>query len=94
MSLPTLSGYVHTGREEGMSVAPSPADLPPHYRPQRHGGTSALPCWSLDLDLLPSKIEHVTTSPTHGCLRVTEAMLLSAFQTILCATASSWEQLP
>ena len=88
---PDSDGTVTPDGEHGMSVAPSPAVLPPHYRPMFHGGTSILPCWALDLSVLAPTLNHVSTSPTHGVISNVEAMLLDDLQAALCATAPQWD---
>lgn len=92
--VPNEDGMVPRDSGRGMSVAPAPESLPPHYRPMRFGGTSSLPCWALDLSRLPDSLEHVPTSETHAVITNVDVIAVDDLQAVLCRTAPEWKAVP
>src|SRR5438105_1332185 len=79
--------YPRTG---GMSVAPTPEDLPAGYRPRSLGGRSGRPVWEFDLGNLPSDLAFRPTSATHGVIEPARVMPVDEYQQALHSLRAFW----
>ncbi|WP_285398406.1 RHS repeat-associated core domain-containing protein [Lysinibacillus sp. fls2-241-R2A-57] len=86
-------GMVHP-RTGGMSVSPSPEDLPPHRRPPGFGGEGKDPVWKMNTGDLGSDLVHVPDKPGHGTIQPTRTMPFEEYQKALEETQSKWERVP
>lgn len=79
----------------GMSVSPgSPYNLPDFRRPPAFGGTGKDPVWSLDISKLPSGLTYVPDPANplkHGFIAPSIGMPFDTYESLLEATAASWE---
>ena len=83
------NGNVHPNTG-GVSVSPSPQDLPPHRKPIEFGGTGKDPVWKLDVADLGNDLQHVPDKPGHGTIQPKQSMPLSKYQTALANLKSKW----
>ena len=83
------NGNVHPNTD-GVSVSPSPQDLPPHRKPIEFGGTGKDPVWKLDVADLGNDLQHVPDKPGHGTIQPKQSMPLSKYQTALANLKSKW----
>lgn len=83
------SGNVHPNTG-GVSVSPSPQDLPSHRRPPEFGGTGKDPVWKLDVSDLGDDLQHVPDKPGHGTIQPKRSMPLSKYQKALADLKSRW----
>lgn len=88
---PDVNGIVSSARK-GMSVAPEdPMNLPLHHRPASLLGTGEKPVWSHPAPELPSMLQYVETSDTHGVVSPAAAMTLAAYESALASTRPDWK---
>ena len=87
-------GVVQCGsRPGGISVAPTPDQLPLPFRPVGlHAGQSRIPCWCLEVRSLSvdSQLGVFETSADHGVVGPVRAMPIDELQARLCNTAELW----
>lgn len=81
--------YPKTG---GMSVSPSPDDLPTHRKPPEFGGTGKDPVWGINTDDLGPDLIYVPDNPGHGTIQPAKPMSLKAYQNALANTNINWEK--
>lgn len=74
----------------GVSVSPSPNDLPSHRRPPSFGGTGKDPVWSIDINNLGPDLKFVPDSPGHGTIQPSRSMTLEEYQKALFETFGKW----
>ncbi len=84
-------GNVHPNTG-GVSVSPSPQDLPPHRRPPEYGGTGKDPVWKLDTSDLGDELKHVPDKPGHGTIQPTRTVSLSRYQQALANLKGKWKR--
>lgn len=74
---------------EGLSAAPDgPNNLYPFLR--KKGQKPGYAVWELDTDYLPTGLQFVPDSPTHGVLAPAVPTPLAAFQHLLATTRPLW----
>lgn len=78
----------------GVSVSPSPQDLPAHRRPPELGGTGKDPIWSINTDDLGPNLQYVPDKPGHGTIQPTTSMSFEEYQKELAKTNSKWNKVP
>ncbi len=83
------NGMVHPNTG-GMSVSPSPNDLPIHRKPTAYGGTGKDPVWSININDLGSDLKYVPDSPGHGTIQPTRTMTFEDYQKALEETLLRW----
>jgi hypothetical protein len=83
-------GMVHPGTG-GMSVSPSPQDLPSHRRPPGFGGTGKDPVWKMSTKNLGPDLKLVPDSPGHGTIQPSRTMSNQNYQRALAGTQDKWE---
>ena len=83
------NGNVHPNTG-GVSVSPSPQDLPPHRKPIEFGGTGKDPVWKLDVADLGNDLQYVPDKPGHGTIQPKQSMPLSKYQAALANLKSKW----
>ena len=86
-----VHGMVHpeTG---GISVSPSPQDLPGHRRPPEFGGTGKDPVWKMNTDDLGPDLKHVPDKPGHGTIQPSRSMHVDDYQKALAETQQKWKK--
>jgi 1-acyl-sn-glycerol-3-phosphate acyltransferase len=89
--IPVSDGKVYPGTG-GMSVAPSPSDLPAHRRPPEHGGTGKDPVWSIDANDLGPDLQHRPDAPGHGTVQPSRPMTNDKYQSALEQTRDKWKK--
>ena len=80
--------YPETG---GISVAPSPEDLPAHRRPSAFDGTGKEPVWKMSTSDLGSDLAYVQDKPNHGTIQPSKPMPFDDYQKALEGTQRNWE---
>lgn len=95
---PDSSGNVHPSTmaaPQGMSTAPSPADLPAFRKPVPFGGIVAAPnlkLWVIEDSDLGFNLVILRDSSTHITVGPARTMTLAAFQAALAATQGNWKE--
>ncbi|WP_427108125.1 RHS repeat domain-containing protein [Lysinibacillus xylanilyticus] len=87
------NGKVHP-RTGGVSVSPSPQDLPTHRKPPEFGGTGKDPIWKMNTSNLGSDLVHVPDKPGHGTIQPARSMSFENYQKALAETQTKWERVP
>ena len=85
------NGMVHLGTG-GISVSPSPDDLPTHRKPPEFGGTGKDSVWGINTDDLGSDLIYVPDNPGHGTIQPAKLMSLEDYQKALANTNINWEK--
>ena len=76
------NGMVEPGKN-GMSMSPSPQDLPSHRRPPEFGGTGKDPVWQIDTSDLGDDLKYVPDKPGHGTIQPSKKMTLERYKQAL-----------
>ena len=76
------NGMVEPGKN-GMSMSPSPQDLPSHRRPPEFGGTGKDPVWQIDTSDLGDDLKYVPDKPGHGTIQPSKKMTLEKYKQAL-----------
>ena len=76
------NGMVELGKN-GMSMSPSPQDLPSHRRPPEFGGTGKDPVWQIDTSDLGDDLKYVPDKPGHGTIQPSKKMTLEKYKQAL-----------
>ena len=76
------NGMVEPGKN-GMSMSPSPQDLPSHRRPPEFGGTGKDPVWQIDTSDLGDDLKYVPDKPGHGTIQPSKKMTLEKYKQTL-----------
>ena len=76
------NGMVEPGKN-GMSMSPSPQDLPSHRRPPEFGGTGKDPVWQIDTSDLGDDLKYVPDKPRHRTIQPSKKMTLEKYKQAL-----------
>ena len=84
-------GLVHPNTG-GISMSPSPGDLPPHRKPPEFGGTGKDPIWKIDSDNLGDNLKYIPDKPGHGTIQPSKSMSLGKYQEALGGLQNQFEK--
>ncbi|RYF69384.1 MAG: hypothetical protein EOO39_17645, partial [Cytophagaceae bacterium] len=85
------NGNVHPNTG-GISVSPSPNDLPSHRKPPGFGGTGKDPVWKINTNDLGGDLKHIPDKPGHGTIQPSRTMSFDDYQKALADTQKKWKK--
>lgn len=86
------SGMVEPGNN-GMSMSPTPEDLPAHRRPSKFGGTGKDPVWQIDTSDLGDDLKYVPDKPGHGTIQPARKMTLEKYKQALASLKNKFKKI-